>query len=113
MYLTREANLATIRSIAGCSSKGSELAFNYVDEREFDPARQSKESAQVQRRTASLGEAWISGFDPAKVAAALRTVGLQLREDLDGEEISYRYYGDCKKGLRPLASSHYALAHAI
>ena len=111
MYLTRQANLETLASIARFSGKGSELAFNYVDEQEFDPRRQSKESAEVQRRTASLGEAWISGFNPARLAADLSTVGLRLHEDLDGEQISYRYYGDGRKGLRPLATNHYARAY--
>jgi methyltransferase (TIGR00027 family) len=35
MYLTREANLATLRSIASCSPAGSEVVFTYLDERVF------------------------------------------------------------------------------
>src|SRR2546429_8093402 len=48
MYLTRDANLATLRSIAECCAAGSQLAFNYIDQREFDPTLQSPESKSVQ-----------------------------------------------------------------
>lgn len=36
-YLTREANLGTLRGIADCSNSGSELVFTYVDQRELSP----------------------------------------------------------------------------
>ena len=110
MYLSREANLATFRAIVRCSAPGSELAFNYVDELEFDPSRQSKESKDVQHRVGSLGEAWVSGFNPADLSADLRAVGLTLQEDIDGERISQRYYRGGVNALCPLTTSHYALA---
>jgi methyltransferase (TIGR00027 family) len=110
MYLTREANFATLRSIARCSANGSELAFTYVDQLELDPARQSKESKDVQQRAGSFGEAWLSGFAPAALPAELRAAGLVVREDLDGEQICRRYYGDSPDALRPLLTNHYARA---
>lgn len=110
MYLTRDANLATLKAIAGCSAPGSELAFSYIDQREFDPILQSKESKSVQSTVGALGEVWISGFDPAELGADLRSVGFTLEEDIDGEQISKRYYGNSKDALRPLATNHYARA---
>ena len=110
MYLPREANLATFRAIVRSSAPGSELAFNYIDELEFDSSRQSKESKEVQQRVGALGEAWVSGFNPSGLSADLRTVGLTLHEDLDGERISHRYYGTGVNALRPLVTNHYALA---
>jgi O-methyltransferase involved in polyketide biosynthesis len=40
-YLTREANIATLRGIATYSAAGSEFVFTYVAERELDPDQQS------------------------------------------------------------------------
>src|SRR5262249_29672473 len=37
VYLTREANLATLRAVATCGARGSELVFTYVDQFEFVP----------------------------------------------------------------------------
>ena len=87
MYLTRNENLATFKAIAGCSAPGSELAFGYIDQREFDSALQSKESKSVQSRAGALGEVWKSGFDPAVLGADLHNLGFTLEEDLDGEQI--------------------------
>jgi methyltransferase (TIGR00027 family) len=109
-YLTRDANLATLRAIAGCAAPGSELAFSYIDQREFDPAHQSKERRLIQSNTAALGEPSMSGFDPAQLGADLRSVGFTLEEDLNGEQISKRYYGNSKDALRPLVTNHYARA---
>jgi methyltransferase (TIGR00027 family) len=109
-YLTRDANLATLRAIAGCAAPGSELAFSYIDQREFDPAQQSKERRLIQSNTAALGEPSMSGFDPAQLGADLRSVGFTLEEDLNGEQISKRYYGNSKDALRPLVTNHYAHA---
>ncbi len=111
MYLTREANLATLRAISACSVPGSELVFTYVDQREFDPDRQSVEIQRIRSSVASVGEPWVSGFDPGQLAADLRGVGLSLVEDLDGEQLSHRYYEDRKDALRPAVTSHCARAH--
>src|SRR6202012_3542114 len=48
MYLTREANLATLSSIASCSMAGSEVAFTYFDERLF--RAQSESFRELEQR---------------------------------------------------------------
>jgi hypothetical protein len=52
----------------------------------------------------------MSGFDPVQLAGELHREGFVLDEDLDGEQISRRYYGTSANALRPLVTSHYALA---
>lgn len=37
VYLTRQANLATLRAVATCGARGSELVFTYVDQAKFAP----------------------------------------------------------------------------
>jgi methyltransferase (TIGR00027 family) len=89
MYLTREANLATLRSIASCSPAGSEVVFTYLDERLFQA--QSDSFRELQQRVAAMGEPFLSGFNPAELATNLATCGLHLVEDLNGSEAAARY----------------------
>ena len=89
MYLTRAANIATLRSIARCALAGSELVLTYIDERLL--GSQSESFLALQERLASLGEPFLSGFDPQGFGAVLAECGLELREDLNGEEIARRY----------------------
>jgi methyltransferase (TIGR00027 family) len=109
-YLTRDANLATLRAIAACAAHESTLVFTYLDQREFDPDRQSDDIQRTRARVASLGEPWLSGFDPAELADDLRDVGLALVEDLGGEELRARYCRDRNDGLSPADTLHIARA---
>jgi methyltransferase (TIGR00027 family) len=89
MYLTREANLATLKSVAGCALPDSELVFTYMDERIFD----SKPAGflALKERVAAMGEPFLSGFDPRSLEQELLNCGLELREDLSGEQTNARY----------------------
>jgi methyltransferase (TIGR00027 family) len=108
MYLTREANLATLRSIASCSPTGSELVFTYLDERLFQA--QSDSFRELEQRVAAMGEPFLSGFDPAGLAANLAACGLDLVEDLNGGEAAARYDRGGGHNLGQSMFSHIALA---
>jgi methyltransferase (TIGR00027 family) len=108
MYLTREANLATLRSIASCSPAGSEVVFTYLDARLFQA--QSDSFRELQRRVAAMGEPFLSGFNPAELAASLATCGLDLIEDLNGSEAAARYDRGGEHDLGQSLFSHIALS---
>ena len=108
MYLTRGANLATLRSIASCSLCGSELVFTYLDERLFQA--QSESFRELEQRVAAMGEPFLSGFNPAEVAAILADCGLELLEDLNGSEAAARYDRAGERGLGQSLYSHVAWA---
>jgi methyltransferase (TIGR00027 family) len=108
MYLTREANIETLKSIASCSPKGSEVVFTYFDERLFQA--QSESFQELRARVAALGEPFLSGFNPGSLAANLADCGLTLVEDLDGNDTARRYDPDGSHGLGQSAFSHIALA---
>jgi methyltransferase (TIGR00027 family) len=108
MYLPREANFATLQSIASCSPKGSEVVFTYFDQKLFDA--ESESFRELQARVASLGEPFLSGFNPNSLAADLAGCGLTLVEDLDGEAVTRRYDSDGAHRLGQSAFSHIALA---
>jgi methyltransferase (TIGR00027 family) len=108
MYLTHEANLATLRSIASCTPAASELVFTYFDERLF--RAQSESFRELEQRVAAVGEPFLSGFDPAALAAELADCGLDLVEDLDGSDVATRYDRGGEHGFGQSSFSHIALA---
>jgi methyltransferase (TIGR00027 family) len=109
IYLTRDANQATLRGVATCAAPGSEILFTYTDERALVPGRSAVLDAMRARRAAE-GEAWISGFDPTTLADELRGLGLTLVEDLGGRELAARYCDGRSDNLSPGVFSHIARA---
>ena len=89
MYLTHEANMATLRSVAACAPAGSELAFTYMDQRVF--ASRSESFLAFKERVAAFGEPFLSGFDPGALSNELAACGFELLEDLSGEQTNARY----------------------
>ncbi len=111
MYLTREANLATLKSIASCTPAGSAVVFTYFDERLFQA--QSASFRELQKRVVAVGEPFLSGFSPTALAANLAACGLQLIEDLHGSDVAARYHRGGDKTLGQSTFSHLALARVI
>jgi methyltransferase (TIGR00027 family) len=89
MYLTREANKATLKSVASCALTGSELVFTYMDERIY--ASKSDSFLAFTERVAAMGEPFLSGFDPTTLSRDLLDCGFDLREDLSGAQANARY----------------------
>lgn len=112
-YLTRAANLATLAAVASCAAAGSELVFSYLDQRLLDAAGESEAIQRARAQVASVGEPWVSGFDPDGLAAVLDGQGLELIEDVGREELSARYCSGRNDGLAPSPGSHVALARVV
>ena len=110
VYLTREANLATLRAVANAGAPGSELVFTYVDQIEFVPGGSRSLGDANAKAAATMGEPYLSGFDPKEIANDLMHVGLELIEDLDGWKMSERYRRTGVNALQPAGSLHIALA---
>lgn len=103
MYLSPDANRATMREIASCSAPGSELVFSYIDQAMFSAPVTPANTAfsNMQGQVASQGEPFISGFDPDSLGSNLQSVGLCLQEDLSDVELIERYD---PRGLNGLVS---------
>jgi methyltransferase (TIGR00027 family) len=110
VYLTREANLATFRAVATSSAPGSELVFSYVDQIEFAAGGTRSPDSENAKAVATMGEPYISGFDPNEIATNLGQAGLELVEDLDGRQMSERYARAGASPLRPPSTMHIARA---
>jgi hypothetical protein len=105
--------LATLRAIATCGFRGSELVFTYVDQIEFTPGGSRSPHNQNAQVVAMMGEPYVSGFDPNEIANDLTRVGLKLIEDLDGKTMSVRYARTGANTLQPPATLHIALARVV
>lgn len=90
-YLTRQVNLSALRSFALCAAPGSELIFTYLHPDAIHSDAVPEPWRSLRTFVASIGEPWLSGFDPAGVAEDLRQAGLELIEDLDGPQMLQRY----------------------
>jgi methyltransferase (TIGR00027 family) len=112
-YLTRQANVATLREIASCSPPDSELVFTYIDQREFEPETASPETRRIRAGLEAAGEPWVSGFIPELLADELRAVGLTLLEDLGGDDLGARYWAGRGDQPAPARYLHIALARVV
>jgi methyltransferase (TIGR00027 family) len=108
-YLTREANLTTLRGIAACSAAGSQLAFTYVEHTDLGGDRASGGDRRLQIAFAAAREPWVSGFDPSLLDHDLAGVGFTLLEDLDGLAVKERYCPE-RTDIFPMPASH--IVHA-
>jgi methyltransferase (TIGR00027 family) len=90
-YLTKDAISKTLEFIA--SVPASEVVFDYSEPLEnYDPERRAIVEARA-ARAASVGEPWISFFDPVLLSSELRQQGFEQVEDLGLETIADRYFG--------------------
>lgn len=106
MYLTRNAILATLDSIRSVAAPGSEIVFDYIDERAFDQAKRSKEISNLFDVVASFGEPFVSGFEPKDLPSELATHGFSLIEDIGSDEQASLFFAGRKDGMRPMEIGH-------
>jgi methyltransferase (TIGR00027 family) len=108
MYLTREANMATLAAIAHCSSPGSEVAFSYVDQEYFGlgSGRDAEVFARLNKAVSSMNEPFLSGFHPHELAEDLAKAGLKLEEDMDDIALMEHYDPEGLNRFKSAARSH-------
>ena len=111
IYLTREANVASLRAITECAKPESSLVFTYTDERGLEPAAQSAAFRRMMKSANEMGEPFVSGFDPRDMAELLASVGFVLDEDLTGLQLAERYGRSSSAPLVPSGFSRIALTH--
>ena len=110
VYLTREANLASLKAIAECGTDQSSLVFTYTDERALRPDGASESFQRMRRNAAALGEPFLCGFDPKEMPGLLAGVGFEICEDLSGIELAARYERPMVPPLVPSPLSRVVLA---
>ena len=112
MYLPLEANSRSLRAIATNSLPGSEIVFSYLDQVVFEEAEREPTGplAVLLQGAASLGEPFLSGFDPATLKQTLAAEGLDFVEDMDDVQLASRYDAHGVNGFKTRAVSRIARA---
>lgn len=103
-YLTVEAISATLDFIADipCSS----VVFDYTEPFENHPPERRANLMATAERAAASGEPWLSFFDPAEIAAVLRSRGFSEVEDLGFADMVSRFSPSLGKGLHRGPGGH-------
>jgi methyltransferase (TIGR00027 family) len=100
MYLTREANAATLRQIAALAP-GSTLAMTFLLPLELaDPeVRPGLEMAEKGARAS--GTPFLSFFTPQEILALAHEAGFGEARHVSADDLARRYFADRTDGLRP------------
>ena len=109
MYLTRGANLATLREIAALVP-GSTLAMTFLQPPELvDPADRPL-FEMVMARAAAAGTPFVSLFEPDEMLALAREAGLADVTHVSTKDIVARYFEGRPDGLRPSSGESFLIA---
>jgi len=108
-YLTREAVLGTLRSIASYAAPGSEVVFDYRLSEELLSASARKTRQRIGKFTARRGEPLQSTFDPRGLEEEVSKLGFAVVGHLSPQDQQARYFAQRNDGLRTVESS--ALLH--
>jgi methyltransferase (TIGR00027 family) len=99
MYLTAEAVLATLRTVARFAV-GSCLCFDYrVPVAMLNPVERAINEV-MEQQIAALGEPWLSNFDPMQLQRQLLELGFSSAASATPDELNLRYFARRKDGLR-------------
>jgi methyltransferase (TIGR00027 family) len=109
MYLTKDANAATLRQIARLAP-GSTLAMTFLLPMELldDDDRPGFEMAEKGARAS--GTPFLSFYTPDEIAAQARDAGFKDVQHVAGTSFTDRYFAGRTDGLRPSSGEDFLLA---
>jgi methyltransferase (TIGR00027 family) len=100
LYLTREANAATLRQVAALAP-GSTFAMTFILPVEMaDPDERIGIEAAIKGAQAS-GTPFVSFFTPDDMLAMARAAGFKDARYVSGADLAQRYFAGRSDGLRP------------
>jgi methyltransferase (TIGR00027 family) len=110
MYLTREANAATLRQIAAFAP-GTTLAATFLLPMDLIDDAQGRSVFQTSQAGArSSGTPFVSFFSPADMLALAREAGFRHVEHVSGATVAERYFAGRTDGLRPTRGEEFLVA---
>jgi O-methyltransferase involved in polyketide biosynthesis len=99
MYLTKEANAATLREIAGFAA-GSTLAMTYLLPMDMADTEERPAREFAERGARASGTPFISFFRPEEIVALARAVGFTQARHVSAADLDQRYFAGRTDGLR-------------
>jgi methyltransferase (TIGR00027 family) len=109
MYLTREANAATLRQLAALP-RGSTVAVTFQPPLDFLDERDRPGRLIAERGAAASGTPFISFFAPDEFLAMARDAGFTHVRHVANETIRDRYFAGRQDGLRPSTGEDFLVA---
>jgi len=99
IYITDEAMMSTLRTVAACAA-GSEIVFSFsVPEEMLGVSAGARRQWTIQSMVAA-GEPWITFYEPAALSERLLEAGYASAEVLHPSEANRRYFAARRDGLR-------------
>jgi len=99
MYLTREANAATLRQLAGLAP-GSTVAMTFLLPSELLDEQDRPGLAMAANGARASGTPFISFFSPDEMLSLARAAGFADARHVAAAELSDRYFAGRADGLR-------------
>lgn len=109
MYLTREANAATLRQIATLPAGSTLVTTFMVPPDLLDPVDRRHQQITLDAARAS-GTPFISFFTPDQIAALAEESGFARTRHVSPDDLADRYFGDRTDDLRPSTAEHILIA---
>jgi methyltransferase (TIGR00027 family) len=100
MYLTKEANTATLRQVAALAH-GSTFATTFMLPFEFADPEVRPGLEQAARGARASGTPFISFFTPPEILALARGAGFEEARHVTASDLAQRYFAERTDGLRP------------
>ncbi|MET7736893.1 class I SAM-dependent methyltransferase [Streptomyces sp. NPDC005402] len=100
MYLTREANAATFRLVAGLAP-GSTFVTTFLRPPEDVEPEQRPQLEVAVAGARAAGTPFLSFFRPAEILTLARESGFREARHVPVEELDRRYFGERTDGVRP------------
>ncbi len=100
LYLTREANMATLRDVAALAP-GSTLAMTFILPVEIAPPKERAGIEASAKGARASGTPFVSFFTPPEILTMAREVGLSRVQHVSADDLAQRYFAGRADGLRP------------
>jgi methyltransferase (TIGR00027 family) len=109
MYLTQEANRATLRQVSAFAP-GSTLAMTFLLPLDLiDPAERAQHE-MVYERARAAGTPFVSFFRPAEILELAREAGFKEVRHISRQDIIQRYFTGRADGLQPSSGEEFLIA---
>jgi methyltransferase (TIGR00027 family) len=99
MYLTKDANAATLRQLASLAP-GSTLVMTFAPPLELLEAAERSAREVAEQGARSSGTPWLSFFAPQDILAMARRAGFKDAEHVSAALLNQRYFAGRTDGLR-------------
>ncbi|MBS1984606.1 MAG: class I SAM-dependent methyltransferase [Bdellovibrionales bacterium] len=109
MYLTREANMNTLRQVATLAP-GSVLAMTFMLPLELIDPAERPQHAMVYERARAAGTPFISFFRPEEMLQMAREAGFRTVHHASRSDIIQKYFANRSDGLQPSSGEEFLVA---